>query len=72
MRHLHSTGILYLIQINKRMTQSHGLELCERSQLDDRILTLVGTVGIARSNDLRSQGIHPQQRMNVKFFDEKT
>jgi predicted transcriptional regulator of viral defense system len=32
-----------------------------RSPIDDRILTLVGTAGIARSNDLRSQGIHPQQ-----------
>jgi hypothetical protein len=72
MRHSHGTGILYLIQINKRMTQSHGLELCERSPLDDRILTLVGMAGISRSNDLRSQGIHPQQRINVKFFAEKT
>jgi predicted transcriptional regulator of viral defense system len=32
-----------------------------RSPIDDRILTLVGTAGIARSNDLRAQGIHPQQ-----------
>jgi hypothetical protein len=71
MRHSHSTEILYLIQINKRMTQSHGLELCKRSP-DDRILTLVGTAGTSRSNDLRSQGIHPQQRMIVKFFTEKT
>jgi hypothetical protein len=68
MRHSHSTEILYLIQINKRMTQSHGLELCERSPLDDRILTLVGTAGIPHSNDLRSQGIHPQQSYYVKFF----
>ncbi len=32
-----------------------------RSPLDDRILTLVGTAGIARSKDLQAQGIHPQQ-----------
>lgn len=32
-----------------------------RSPNHARILTLVGTAGIARSNDLRSQGIHPQQ-----------
>jgi predicted transcriptional regulator of viral defense system len=32
-----------------------------RSPLEERVLTLVGTAGIARSNDLRSQGIHPQQ-----------
>jgi predicted transcriptional regulator of viral defense system len=32
-----------------------------RSPIDDRIITLVSTAGIARSNDLRAQGIHPQQ-----------
>ena len=32
-----------------------------RSPLDDRVLTLVSKAGIARSNDLRAQGIHPQQ-----------
>ena len=40
---------------------AHSADKDRRSPLDERVLTLVGTAGIARSNDLRSQGIHPQQ-----------
>jgi hypothetical protein len=42
-----------------------------KSPLDDRILTLVGTAGIARSNDLRSQGIHPQQLRRLTIWLER-
>jgi predicted transcriptional regulator of viral defense system len=40
---------------------AHSADKDRRSPLDERVLTLVGTSGIARSSDLRAQGIHPQQ-----------
>jgi predicted transcriptional regulator of viral defense system len=36
-------------------------EACASPRLCERVLTLVGAAGIARSNDLQAWGIHPQQ-----------